>query len=141
MTTADAIIAKLNLAPHPEGGYYRETWKADNDGRPVGTAIYFLLKAGECSHWHTVDADEIWIYNAGAPITLSTSASDNGPAQDDTLGPDVLAGQNPQIIVPTSHWQTAKTNGDWSLVTCTVSPGFTFDGFYLADADFDIPRR
>ena len=138
--SADAIIAKLDLKPHPEGGYYRETWVADNDGRATGTAIYFLLKAGENSHWHTVDADEIWIYNAGAPITLSTSATVAGPAQDHTLGPDVLSGQTPHIIVPKTHWQAAKTTGDWTLVTCTVSPGFTFDGFHLAPAGFDIPR-
>lgn len=138
--TADDIIAKLNLAPHPEGGFYRQTWVAENDGRPVGTAIYFLLKDGESSHWHTVDATEIWFYHAGAPLILSIAADANGPAQDMRLGPDVLADDQPQGIVPMGHWQAARTTGDWTLVSCTVSPGFTFEGFHLAPKGFDIPR-
>ncbi|MCK0119772.1 cupin domain-containing protein [Loktanella sp. F6476L] len=138
--TADAIIQKLNLAPHPEGGFYRQTWIADNDGRPVGTAIYFLLKDGGSSHWHTVDASEIWFYHAGAPLILSISATDAGPARDIRLGPDVLNGDQPQGIVPKGHWQAARTTGDYTLVSCTVSPGFSFDGFHLAAPDFDIPR-
>ena len=140
--TADDLIAKLNLTPHPEGGYYRQTWIADTDGdsRADGTCIYFLLKAGEASHWHRVDAVEIWHYYAGAPLILSMSATDNGPATDHILGPDVIKGQAPQIIVPKDHWQAAKTTGDWTLVGCTVSPAFQFDGFTLADTGFDIPR-
>lgn len=138
--TADAIIAHLNLSPHPEGGYYRQTWIADNAGRPTGTCIYFLLKSGEASHWHTVDATEIWLYHAGAPLILSVSAADTGPATDHTLGPDVLAGQSPQIIVSERHWQAARTTGDYTLVSCTVSPGFDFAGFHLAAPGFDIPR-
>ncbi len=138
--SADAIIAKLGLSPHPEGGHYRQTWKADNAGRATGTSIYFLLKAGERSHWHTVDATEIWLYHAGAPLILSTAETDTGPAMDHSLGPDVLAGQHPQLIVPTGHWQSARTTGDFTLVSCTVSPGFDFAGFHLADPDFDIPR-
>lgn len=139
--TADDLIAKLNLTPHPEGGYYRQTWIAetDDDTRPAGTCIYFLLKAGEASHWHRVDAVEIWHYYAGAPLILSISATDNGPTTDHILGPDVVDGQAPQIIVPKDHWQAAKTTGDWTLVGCTVSPAFQFDGFTLADTDFDIP--
>ena len=139
MTAAD-ITTRLNLAPHPEGGFYRQTWAADNEGRSVGTAIYFLLKDGGSSHWHTVDATEIWFYHAGAPLILSIAADDKGPAQDLRLGPDVLNGDHPQGIVPTGHWQAARTTGDWTLVSCTVSPGFTFEGFHLAPEGFDIPR-
>ncbi|MBE0413277.1 cupin domain-containing protein [Yoonia sp.] len=138
--TADDIIAHLNLAPHPEGGFYRQTWVAENDGRPTGTCIYFLLKAGQSSHWHRVDAVEIWHYYAGAPLTLSLAADDAGPAQDLTLGPDLAAAQSPQLIVPEQHWQAARTTGDWTLVGCTVSPGFDFSGFTLAAPGFDIPR-
>ena len=138
--TADAIIAKLGLAPHPEGGHYRQTWIAENAGRPTGTCIYFLLKAGEASHWHTVDATEIWLYHAGAPLILSMAATDTGPANDHLLGPDVLNEQAPQIIVPEGHWQSARSTGDYTLVSCTVSPGFDFAGFTLAPPGFDIPR-
>lgn len=140
METADKIIAKLDLLPHPEGGYYRQTWQADTAGRAVGTCIYFLLKHGEVSHWHWVDATEIWHYYAGAPLVLSMAQNDQGPAQDQILGPDVLNGQNPQLIVPQNHWQSAKTTGEYTLVGCTVSPGFEFENFHLAAPDFDIPR-
>ncbi|MEY1555653.1 cupin domain-containing protein [Yoonia sp. R2331] len=138
--TADEIIAHLDLQPHPEGGYYRQTWAAKNAGRATGTCIYFLLKAGESSHWHTVDAAEIWLYHAGAPLVLSRAAQAKGPATDDLLGPDLAAGQAPQLIVPPGHWQAARTTGDYTLVSCTVSPGFLFETFVLADAGFDIPR-
>lgn len=141
MTEADEIILKLGLSPHPEGGHYRRTWKATNAGRPTGTCIYFLLKQGERSHWHTVDAAEIWLYHAGAPLTLSLSETADGPAVDRRLGPDVLQGEEPQIIVPTGHWQSAASTGDYTLVSCTVSPGFDFSGFHLAEPGFDIPRR
>lgn len=139
--TADDIIARLNLAPHPEGGHFRQTWIADasQGERPAGTAIYFLLRAGENSHWHKVDAIEIWHFYAGAPLILSMSATDQGPKQDHTLGPDLAAGQSPQLIVPTHHWQAAATTGDWTLVGCTVSPAFQFQGFTLAEPGFDIP--
>lgn len=137
--TADDIIAHLNLTPHPEGGFYRQTWVAENQGRPVGTCIYFLLKAGEASHWHKVDATEIWLYHAGAPLILSLSATDDGPATDHLLTPDLTKGA-PQIIVPENHWQAARTTGDYTLVSCTVSPGFDFAGFTLAPPGFDITR-
>ncbi|SCM67922.1 cupin domain-containing protein [Donghicola eburneus] len=142
MTTADQLIERLALQPHPEGGYYRQTWIADSaDGtRPAGTCIYFLLKAGESSHWHRVDAAEIWHYYAGARLILSLSESDEGPAKDHILGPDVLNGEQPQLIVPPHHWQAAKTTGDYTLVGCTVSPAFQFGGFTLAAPGFDIPR-
>jgi len=140
--TTDQIIAHLNLAPHPEGGHYRQTWIAESeDGtRPTGTAIYFLLKAGETSHWHRVDAAEIWHYYAGAPLILSLAETDKGPATDHVLGPDLAAGQFPQLIVPKDHWQAALSTGDWTLVGCTVSPAFQFEGFELAAPGFDIPR-
>lgn len=141
MLTADDIIAKLNLAPHPEGGYYRQTWIAEaaSDERPAGTCIYFLLKGDERSHWHRVDAAEIWHFYAGAPLVLSLAATEAGPRQDLTLGPDLSSDQQPQIIVPTGHWQAAKSVGDWTLVGCTVSPAFQFSGFELAEVGFDIP--
>ena len=137
--TADEIIAKLNLAPHPEGGHYRQTWVAENQGRPTGTCIYFLLKSGERSHWHKVDATEIWLYHAGSPLILSLSATETGPAVDHLLTPDLTDGA-PQLIVPKNHWQAAQSTGAFTLVSCTVSPGFQFDGFTLAAPGFDIPR-
>ncbi|KIC48956.1 cupin domain-containing protein [Tateyamaria sp. ANG-S1] len=137
--TADDIIAHLHLQPHPEGGHYRQTWVAENAGRPTGTCIYFLLKAGEASHWHKVDATEIWLYHAGAPLILSMSASEETPAKDHLLTPDLTQGA-PQLIVPEHHWQAARTTGDYTLVSCTVSPGFQFEGFTLAPEGFDIPR-
>ena len=141
--TADQIIAHLGLSPHPEGGHYRQTWVAmhegTNAGRATGTCIYFLLKQGEASHWHKVDATEIWFYHAGAPLILSLSANDQGPASDHLLTPDLTQGA-PQIIVPAHHWQAARTTGDYTLVSCTVSPGFQFEGFTLAPQGFDIPR-
>ena len=136
---AQQIIDHLDLSPHPEGGYYRQTWVADGPGRPSGTCIYFLLKAGQKSHWHKVDATEIWLYHSGAPLILSLSPSDQGPAQDHLLTPDLSQGA-PQIIVPKDHWQAAQSTGDWTLVSCTVSPGFQFEGFTLAPPNFEIPR-
>lgn len=138
--TADEIIAHLDLAAHPEGGYYRQTWVADGAGRPVGTCIYFLLKAGEPSHWHRVDATEIWHFYSGAPLVVSIAETDVGPALDHVLGTDLAAGQMPQVIVPVQHWQAARTLGEYTLVGCTVSPGFRFEGFELAVKGFDIPK-
>lgn len=137
--TADQIIAHLGLQPHPEGGHYRQTWEAEGSERAAGTCIYFLLKGAEHSHWHRVDAAEIWHFYAGAPLVLSLAETDQGPRQNLTLGPDLMAGQAPQIIVPPHHWQAARSTGDWTLVGCTVSPGFRFDGFELAAEGFDIP--
>lgn len=145
MDTADRIIATLGLTPHPEGGHYRQTWVADTPAggsadRPSGTCIHFLLRQGEASRWHRIDAAEIWHFYAGSPLTLSLSATDAGPATDHVLGPDVLNGQAPQIVVPQGHWQAAQAGAGWALVGCTVSPGFRFDGFTLAPQGFDIPR-
>lgn len=140
--TAAQIIAQLDLSPHPEGGHYRQTWIADAPAgtRPAGTAIYFLLTANERSHWHYVDATEIWHFYAGAPLVLSLAATAAGPALEHRLGPDLTQNQQPQLIVPQNHWQSARSEGDWTLVGCTVSPAFHFDGFTLAPPDFDIPQ-
>ncbi|MCA0904868.1 cupin domain-containing protein [Ruegeria marisrubri] len=137
--TAQEIIDRLNLQRHPEGGWYAETWRAENEGRPTGTCIYFLLQKGESSHWHRVDATEIWLYHAGAPLVLSLSATDQGPATEHVLTPDLSSGA-PQLIVPQGHWQAARSTGDYTLVSCTVSPGFQFEGFELAAPGFDIPK-
>lgn len=136
--TADELIAHFNLSPHPEGGHYRQAWIDDGDGRPAGTCIYFLLKHGERSHWHKVDSTEIWHYYAGAPLILRTAPGDNGPVHEHRLGIDFTAGESPQAIVLPHHWQAAETTGDYTLVGCTVSPGFQFSGFTLAAPDFDI---
>ncbi len=132
--TADAIIVLLGLQPHPEGGYFRETFRdaPGADGRSASTAIYFLLKRGERSHWHTVDAVEIWHWHAGAPLKLSLAATDAGPVTGIILGADLAGGERPQGVVPPHHWQAAETLGDWTLVGCTVAPGFDFAGFRLA---------
>lgn len=129
----DAAIATLGLAPHPEGGWYAETWRhlPDDGSRGQGTAIYFLLKADEVSHWHTVDAVEIWHHHAGAPLDLLVTASAQGPVESMRLGPDLAAGQRPQGLVPAGHWQSAQPVGGPVLVSCTVSPAFVPEGFVL----------
>ncbi len=137
--TADEIIAHLELQPHPEGGHYRQTWMDDAAPRANGTCIYFLLKAGKDSHWHKVDAAEIWHFYAGAPLVLRLAETDAGPATEHVLTPDLSQGR-PQVIVPPYHWQAARTTGEWTLVGCTVSPGFQFEGFTLAEPGFDIPK-
>lgn len=132
------IISLLELAPHPEGGHFRETFRhAGAEGaRGAGTAIYFLLRAGESSHWHRVDAAEIWHYYAGAPLQLSTS-SEPGVVQRRILGPDLSSGALPQLVVQPNEWQAARSLGDFTLVGCTVSPAFEFDKFELAPPDFE----
>lgn len=128
---ADAIIAELGLAPHPEGGWYVQTFR-DEAGGPRGhsTAIYFLLKHGERSHWHRVlDAAEVWHFHAGAPLALDIH---DGAKRRIVLGPDVLAGQRPQAVVPAGCWQQAESLGEWTLVGCTVAPGFDFAACELA---------
>jgi predicted cupin superfamily sugar epimerase len=130
---ADEIIARLNLEPHPEGGRYRETWRAPAEGsvRASGSAIYFLLRRGEVSHWHRVDAAETWHFYQGAPLELKIS-TDGATEQVVPLGPDLAAGQQPQLVVPAGAWQSARSLGEHSLVGCTVSPAFDFAGFELA---------
>jgi predicted cupin superfamily sugar epimerase len=133
-STAHSIIELLGLRPHPEGGHYVETWRGpDADGRATATAIYFLLRSGEVSHWHRVDADEVWLYHSGAPLVLSIIDPKPGSTQvDHRLGPDLAAGERPQAVVPAHHWQAASSAGDWTLVSCVVAPGFDFAGFELA---------
>ena len=129
---ARTVIERLELAPHPEGGHFRETWRHDpGDGsRGAGTAILFLLAAGERSHWHRVDADELWHFHAGDGLRLETS--EGVGVHESVLGIDLAAGQHPQLLVPAGHWQAAAPLGDWTLVSCTVSPAFRFEGFELA---------
>lgn len=131
--TADEIVALLGLAPHPEGGHFRETFRdaADDGGRGASTAIYYLLKAGERSHWHRVDAAEVWHWHAGAPLLLSVSA-DGRTTEDRRLGAHLTAGERPQAVVPKGAWQAARSLGDWTLVGCTVAPAFDFAGFEMA---------
>ena len=138
MTDSRQLIAALDLAPHPEGGWYRETWRgsAGTDGRSTGTAIYYLLEESQVSHWHRVDAAEIWHWYAGAPLTLSLSPDGTVPDRL-TLGPDVAAGERPQALVPPGCWQSARSMGAYTLVGCTVSPGFEFSGFEMAPPDWD----
>lgn len=134
---ADAIIRLLGLQPHPEGGHYVQTWRDEPDGgdRGTGTAIYYFLRAGEHSHWHRVDAVEIWHWYAGAPLTLAQSPDGHGE-EAVTLGPALTEGQLPQVIVPAGVWQSAESLGAWTLVGCTVSPAFRFEGFELAPPDW-----
>jgi predicted cupin superfamily sugar epimerase len=130
--TADAIISALRLQPHPEGGHFRETWRhvPPEGGRGAGTAIYFLLRSGEISRWHRVDATEIWLYHAGAPLRLEWRIAD-GVVEGCDLGPDVLRDQAPQVVIPPHAWQRAWSLGDYTLVSCTVSPAFQFEGFEM----------
>jgi len=131
--TADEMIAQLELAPHPEGGWFRETFRdaPGPQGRAHSTAILFLLKVGEVSHWHRVDAVELWHWYAGAPLLLKI-ADDTGTRQEHKLGPDISAGEHPQGMVPAGAWQSARSLGAWTLLGCTVAPGFDFAGFELA---------
>lgn len=131
---AAEIIRTLGLQPHPEGGHFRETWRdsgRDGSTRGAGTSIYFLLQAGERSHWHRVDAAEIWHFHAGAPLILRQSPDGRQQSQA-LLGADLASGQRPQLIVPPFHWQAAESTGEWTLVGCTVSPAFQFERFELA---------
>ena len=136
--TAADIIGALDLAPHPEGGYYRETFRdtALIGGRALSTAIYFLLPAGVVSRWHRVDAVETWHWYAGAPLELRIAADENRYTAA-TLGCDILAGERPQAVVPTGRWQQAVSRGAWTLVGCTVAPGFLFAGFSIAPSTYD----
>ena len=132
--TAADIIARLELRPHPEGGYYRETFRdqrCDQRGRACSTSIYFLLARGERSHWHRIDAAEIWHFYAGSALTLLI-AHEGCTQHRVRLGPVLATGVRPQAIVPPSAWQSAETTGDWTLVGCTVAPGFEFASFEMA---------
>jgi predicted cupin superfamily sugar epimerase len=134
---AERLIADLGLEPHPEGGWYRETWRhaGPHKGRGAGSAIYFLLRAGEVSAWHRVDAAEVWHFYAGAPLELEVVH--DGRSRRERLGPDVPGGERPQRVVPAGAWQRARSLGAFTLVGCTVSPAFEFAGFELAPDGFD----
>ena len=141
-STLDAatIIATLGMQRHPEGGWYAETFR-DNPqgGRGHSTAIYFLLEAGDVSAWHRViDAAEAWHFYAGAPLALSVYA-EGGRVVETILGPDLAKGERPQHVVPANCWQTARSLGDWTLVGCTVAPGFDFSSFELAATGWEPP--
>jgi uncharacterized protein len=127
---ADRLIQLLDLKPHPEGGYFRETFRDGGNGRAHSTAIYFLLKAGEASRWHRVDAAEVWHFYRGAPLELKI--------ERDTyiLGPDIDEAQVPQLVVPPGAWQAARSLGAYTLVGCTVAPGFEFSKFEMAPDGF-----
>src|SRR5689334_1776809 len=135
MTEADRLVKLLNLAPHPEGGHFRETFRDSSRdsmeaGRSPSTAIYFLLKAGEASRWHRVDAAEVWHFYRGAPLELRIGK------QVYVLGPDIDEAQALQIVVPPHEWQSARSLGEYSLVGCTVAPGFEFAHFEMAPDGF-----
>jgi len=140
LSAAD-VIRLLGLVPHPEGGHYRETFRDESPGggRAVSTAIYFLLAAGELSRWHRVDAAELWHWHAGAPLEIAIAAPGERPTRL-RLGNDLAAGERPQAAVPATHWQSARSLGSWTLVGCTVAPGFEFAGFELAPEGFEPPH-
>jgi predicted cupin superfamily sugar epimerase len=140
MTTADDVVRTLGLQPHPEGGWFRETFRdaLGTDGRAASTAIYYLLAAGQRSHWHRViDAAEAWHFHAGAPLDLRIAPFGGGAAKALTLGPGLATGERPQAIVPAGDWQSAASLGAWTLVGCTVAPGFEFSRFELAPAGWE----
>jgi predicted cupin superfamily sugar epimerase len=135
---ADELVRALDLTPHPEGGFYRETFRdAAPDGRAHSTAIYYLLRAGECSRWHRVDAAEIWHFYAGDPLELLIGEGER--LRRHLLGPRLLEGERPQLVVPAFAWQSARPLGRYTLVGCTVAPGFEFAGFELAPEGFHLP--
>ena len=147
MSDAAQIIARLGLASHPEGGWYRETWRGaapEGSARSAATAIHFLLEAGQRSHWHRVDAAEIWLFHAGDPLRLSLAQEDTGPVRNILLGPDVLAGHAPQHVIAPHEWRAAEPGtagaAGWGLVSCIVAPGFEFSGFTLAPEGW-VPGR
>jgi predicted cupin superfamily sugar epimerase len=141
--SAREVIDRLGLTPHPEGGYYRETFRDTRliDGRRSASShIYYLLDVGDVSEWHRIDAVEVWHHYAGAPVVLTVS--ENGhDAQATILGPDIMAGQRPCFAVPAQAWQTCTSLGEWSLMGCTVAPGFEFSGFEMAEPGWrPVPR-
>lgn len=145
MRTAKALIETLRLVPHPEGGWYRETWRAPaaEGERAAATAILFLLEAHQRSHWHRIDATELWLWHAGDPLLLEAFVEGAGPVADVRLGPDVLSGDTPQYVVQPGEWQAAAPlpgRAGYSLVSCIVTPGFEFAGFTLAPPDWHPER-
>lgn len=141
MTTAAEVIERLGLIAHPEGGWYAETWrgKAIDDGRPSGSAIVYLLTAGERSHWHRLDADEIWQYAAGHPLELRAWSDGQGSVTVQRLGVSLVEDEVVQAVIPAGTWQAARSMGAWTLVGCIVTPAFEFDGFELAGPGWEPP--
>lgn len=137
---AKDVIFTLGMQRHPEGGWYARTFEdsAQVDGRARSTAIYYLLEAGDASHWHRVDAVEVWHWYAGAPLRLRIS--DGKSVDEHVLGSALEADQRPQVVVPRDAWQSAVSTGAWTLVGCTVAPGFQFSGFELAEPDWEPGR-
>ena len=135
---AEDVITLLELKPHPEGGHFRETFRDERQhaGRAASTGIYFLLAAGEASRWHRIDAAEVWHFYAGAPLRLTLSA-DGRAMREERLGADIAAGERPQAVVPARWWQAARSLGAWTLVGCTVAPGFVFETFEMAPPDWE----
>jgi predicted cupin superfamily sugar epimerase len=135
---AAEIVRLLDLKPHPEGGHFRETFRDTRleGGRAASTAIYFLLAGGARSHWHRIDAAELWHFYAGAPLVLEMAAGEHEQVRRMKLGPDIAMGERPQGIVPAGHWQAAESMGEWTLVGCTVAPGFDFASFEVAPKDW-----
>lgn len=141
MQEAKSIVETLQLVPHPEGGWYRETWRAPagEGARSPGTAILYLLEAGSRSHWHRVDAHEMWLWHAGDPLDLLIADANGANPARITLGGDVTRGYTPQALVPATRWQAAEANQGWALVSCVVVPGFDFAGFEMASPGWTPP--
>jgi len=140
--TAEDLIKALNLAPHPEGGWYRETWRAEAETgeRAAASAVLYVIQPGQRSHWNRVDADEIWLWHGGDPLELSIAADEDGPVRTVRLGGQVTAGEEPQAVVPAGQWQSATPVEDgaagYTLISCIVAPAFEFSGFELAEPDW-----
>jgi predicted cupin superfamily sugar epimerase len=136
--TADELIQRFDLAPHPEGGWYRETWRstAEPGMRAAATAVYYLIQPGQRSHWNRVDADEMWLWHSGDPLDLSISGTDEGPSTTIRLGGRMERGEEPQVIVAKGHWQSAAPveggEAGYTLLSCIVAPAFEFEGYELA---------
>ena len=140
--TADELIEALNLAPHPEGGWYRETWRSDakSGERAAATAVYYVVKPGQRSPWNRVDADEMWLWHGGDPLDLGIAESDAGPARTVRLGGRVADGEAPQVIVPKGHWQSAEPLAGpvgYTFLSCIVAPAFDFAGYELAEPGWE----
>ena len=134
MTDPQTLIKTLGMTPHPEGGWHLDTWQPEWTGgtRPGISAIYYLLEEGQSSHWHRIDCDETWYFHAGAPLLCQTAASEGDTPRDHWLGLDVVAGQRPSHYIPRGVWQASFAVKGWTLVSCVVSPAFTFDGWEMA---------
>lgn len=132
MQCPEDIIRELDLSPHPEGGYYRRIYQGPNneDGYPTVSSIYYLLTGSDFDKWHRLQNEELWLWHSGSPVTLEIEA-DDGTITSNTLGTETKKAQSLQILVPTNRWQRAKSNGNWSLVSCVVVPGFSFDTYEL----------